>query len=107
LQGIAIYRGQNETDCYLELLKDFSFEEAAESVKQSQGVFIRKIPDTLFAVDISPSLIQSEWMGADRLEEFCSGRQIYQLVSRPDEIVRESDIKSLFLLLLLLLGSDK
>ena len=60
-------------------------------------------------IDIGINIfLQSEWMGADRLEEFCSGRQIYQLVSRPDEIVRESDIKSLFLLLLLLLlGSDK
>ena len=66
LQGIAIYRAQNETECYLELLEDFSFEEAAESVKQSQGVFIRRIPDTLFVADISPSLVEvsdicSDW----------------------------------------------
>lgn len=91
--GIAIYRAQNETECYLELLEDFSFEEAAESVKQSQGVFIRRIPDTLFVADISPSLVESEWVGADRLKEFCNGRQIYQLVSKPEIDGREAEIK--------------
>ena len=40
------------------------------------------------------ALLQSEWVGADRLKEFCNGRQIYQLVSKPEIDGREAEIKS-------------
>jgi hypothetical protein len=82
--GLAIYWAPNETVCYLELLEDFSFDQAVATLKHSEGHFIRKIPETLFVVKAALSLNQSEWAGVNRLEELCSHREIHQLIANKE-----------------------